>query len=91
MSEQFKRTTQCLLSKNAIKYPPRKSGVRICVDKKLEVKFISDSRKVEDEDALHHHHVAGVDGCELARHPRVGLEVVHGDPGAAPTHNVLKY
>ena len=70
--------------------PPRKSCVRVCVNKKLEVKFVPDSGKVEDQDALHHHHVAGVDGGELPGRPRVRLEVVDGDPRAPAARYVLK-
>ena len=44
---------------------------------------------VEDEDALDQDDVARQDDVELVGHPRVGLEVVDGDPGGTAPRDVL--
>lgn len=69
---------------------PCQSCVSICVNKQLEVKFISDSREVEDKDALHNHNVTWIDHRELSRSSSVGFEVINRNLGTPTIHDILE-
>ena len=68
--------------------PPGKSGVSICVNEQFQVEEVPQVGVVEDEDALHQHHVRWVDCRELVGSTRVGLEVVHWHFGLFSLENI---
>ena len=55
---------------------PSQPRVSVRVHKQLQVEQVPHARVVENKDALDQDHIRGVDCGELARSPRVGLEVV---------------